>query len=119
MSSGSYRPLTQGISDAVTDIFKFKSMSARFKKMRLSSHPQVKFLWAIFRDIFHYSAYHLKDIAHSARDLDLALRFGFGWSLGPFELWQSSGWKEISQAIKEDIQNGEALSHSPLPDWVT
>lgn len=118
ISLGTYRPIENSISDAVNDIFKFKSMSSRFKNMRLSSHPQVKFLWAIFRDVFHYSAYHLKDIAYCARDIDLALRFGFGWSLGPFEIWQSAGWQEMAQAISKDIQNKDTLSSAPLPEWV-
>ena len=35
------------------------------------------------RDMLHYCAYHLAEIADNARDLDLAMRWGFGWNQGP------------------------------------
>ena len=66
-------------------------------QLRASEHPQAQFLWAIFRDLFHYSAYHLADIADNARDVDLAIRWGYGWSLGPFETWQAAGWKQVAE----------------------
>ena len=56
-----------------------------------SDHPQAQFLWSIFRDLFHYAAYHLASIADNARDVDLAIRWGFGWQMGPFETWQAAG----------------------------
>jgi 3-hydroxyacyl-CoA dehydrogenase len=71
-----------------------------------------------FRDLFHYSAYHLADIADTARDVDLAIRWGYGWSQGPFETWQAAGWKQVAGWIAEDIAAGKAMSDAPLPDWV-
>ena len=35
---------------------------------------------------------------------DLAMRWGFGWQMGPFETWQAAGWKQVAQWIDEDIQ---------------
>src|SRR5690606_23964227 len=75
-------------------------------------------LWALFRDLFHYSAYHLGSIADTARDVDLAIRWGYGWSLGPFETWQAAGWKQVANWIAEDIVAGKAMAQVPLPDWV-
>ncbi len=40
-----------------------------FAQLRASAHPQARFLWAIFRDVFHYCAFHLAGIADNARDL--------------------------------------------------
>ena len=86
--------------------------------LRASEHPQAKFLWGVFRDLFHYSAYHLADIAETARDVDLAIRWGYGWSLGPFETWQAAGWKQVAQWIADDIVAGKTMSSAPLPNWV-
>jgi 3-hydroxyacyl-CoA dehydrogenase len=61
---------------------------------------------------------HLGSVANSARDIDFAMRWGFGVKQGPFELWQQAGWKQVAQWVKEDIDSGKALSKAPLPDWV-
>jgi 3-hydroxyacyl-CoA dehydrogenase len=70
------------------------------------------------RDGFHYAAVHLASIAESARDVDFAMRWGFGMKQGPFELWQEAGWKQVAAWIQEDIDAGKALSNAPLPKWV-
>jgi 3-hydroxyacyl-CoA dehydrogenase len=79
------------------------------KLLRESSNPQAQFVWAILRDSFHYVAVHLADIAESARDVDFAMRWGFGMKQGPFELWQEAGWAQVAKWVKEDIDAGKAL----------
>ena len=61
---------------------------------------------------------HLATIAETARDVDFAMRWGFGMKQGPFELWQEAGWLQVAQWIQEDIDAGKALSKAPLPEWV-
>ncbi|SPB15168.1 3-hydroxyacyl-CoA dehydrogenase [Caballeronia novacaledonica] len=90
----------------------------RFKLLRETDNKQAQFLWAIFRDVFHYIAVHLESIADNARDVDLAIRWGFGWNQGPFESWQAAGWQQIAKWVQEDIDAGKALSNAPLPAWV-
>ena len=95
-----------------------KPAADRLKLLRESSNPQAQFLWAILRDAFHYAAVHLEEIADSARDVDFAMRWGFGTTQGPFELWQDAGWQQVATWVKADIEAGKALSRAPLPDWV-
>ena len=113
-----YRPADRKAADEVVEILKTKDPAEKFAKLRASDHPQARFLWAVFRDLFHYSAYHLADIADTARDVDLAIRWGYGWSLGPFETWQAAGWQQVARWIDEDIKAGKAMSDAPLPQWV-
>ena len=113
-----YRPADRKAADEVVEILKTKDPAEKFRRLRESPHPQAQFLWAMFRDLFHYSAYHLADIAETARDVDLAIRWGYGWSLGPFETWQAAGWKQVAEFIADDIVAGRAMSSVPLPDWV-
>jgi 3-hydroxyacyl-CoA dehydrogenase len=102
---------------SVIEILKLEDPATRLERLRASDHPQAQFLWACLRDTFHYSAYHLGEIAHSARDLDLAMRWGFGWKLGPFEIWQAAGWSQVARWIEEDIAAGKTLAGVPLPAW--
>ena len=104
--------------DLVGRILKEKDPAKRMKALHDSTNPQAQFLWAIFRDMFHYIAVHLEAIADNARDVDFALRWGFGWNNGPFETWQAAGWQQIATWVKEDIDAGKALSNAPLPNWV-
>jgi 3-hydroxyacyl-CoA dehydrogenase len=116
-ASGQYVAGGGKADDIVARILK-KPPAERLKLLRESKNPQAQFLWAILRDSFHYAAVHLADIAESARDIDFAMRWGFGVSQGPFELWQAAGWTQVAQWVKEDIDAGKALSTAPLPAWV-
>jgi 3-hydroxyacyl-CoA dehydrogenase len=114
-----YRASTGTVADEVAAILKIKSPAEKFAALRASAHPQAQFLWAIFRDVFHYCAVQLEHIADNARDVDFAMRWGFGWAQGPFETWQAAGWQDIAQALAADIAAGKAMSDVPLPAWVS
>ena len=113
----SYGPAGGQASETVRQILGLKSASERFAALRASTDPHARFLWAIQRDLFHYCAYHLAAVADNARDVDLALRWGFAWSAGPFETWQNAGWQQVAAWIDADIREGKALTDRPLPAW--
>ncbi|HUD42289.1 MAG TPA: 3-hydroxyacyl-CoA dehydrogenase/enoyl-CoA hydratase family protein [Dokdonella sp.] len=114
-----YRAADRGASPEVAAILAIRDPAEKFAKLRASQDRQAQFLWATFRDLFHYAAYHLADIADTAREVDFAIRWGYGWKLGPFETWQAAGWRQVAQWINEDISAGKAMSTAPLPAWVT
>ncbi len=118
LAARDYRPSAGQVAEEVAAILKNPNPAERFAQLRACSDPQAQFLWAIFRDLFHYAAYHLAEIADNARDVDLALRWGFGWAFGPFETWQAAGWQTVADAISADIAAGKAMSSAPLPAWV-
>ncbi len=117
LESQEYVPAGQKADEVYGRMLK-KPAGERLKLLRDSTGAQGQFLWAILRNSFHYAAVHLGTIAETARDVDQALRWGFGMKQGPFELWQEAGWLQVAQWIQEDIAAGKALSNAPLPDWV-
>ncbi len=117
LGQGDYVPAGAKADEVYGRMLK-KPAGERLKLLRESEGAQGKFLWAILRDSFHYAAVHLETIAESARDIDFAMRWGFGMKQGPFELWQEAGWAQVAQWVQEDIDAGEALSSAPLPKWV-
>ena len=112
-----YRPARQEADPQVAEIARIKNPAERIQKLRESNHPQAQLLWCSLRDTLHYCAYHLAEIADNARDVDLAIRWGFGWREGPFEIWQSAGWQRLARWISEDIAAGKAMADVPLPGW--
>ena len=116
--SGDYVASKGKAAPEVDKILKKKDWGERFKLLRESAHPQAQFLWGMYRDSFHYIAVHLAEIADTARDVDLAMRWGFANKQGPFELWQQAGWEQVANWIGEDIEQGKTLTSVPLPAWV-
>ena len=107
-----------GKADEVYGRMLKKPAAERLKLLRNAEGAQGRFLWAILRNSFHYAAIHLESIAESARDVDQAMRWGFGMKQGPFELWQEAGWLDVARMVQEDIDAGKALCNAPLPKWV-
>jgi 3-hydroxyacyl-CoA dehydrogenase len=118
LATRDYRDAAAEIAPEVLVILKNRNPDEKFAQLRACDHPQAQFMWAIFRDVFHYVAFHLADIADNARDVDFAMRWGFGWAQGPFETWQAAGWRAIAEAVKTDIEAGRAMSKASLPAWV-
>jgi 3-hydroxyacyl-CoA dehydrogenase len=118
-AKGEYVPSGAKADDTVVRMLKKKTWAERLGLLRESTNPQAQFVWSIIRDGMHYSACKLQEIADNARDLDMALRFGFGWNEGPFEIWQQAGWKQVAEWIAADIASGKSIANVPLPAWVT
>jgi 3-hydroxyacyl-CoA dehydrogenase len=62
----------------------------------LSGDPRkdkgVRFHWRLLSGLWNYAADCLPEIADSAADVDRAMRAGFNWELGPFELADAAGF---------------------------
>jgi 3-hydroxyacyl-CoA dehydrogenase len=112
-----YRVARQEADPQVAEIARIRNPAERLEKLRASPHSQAQLLWRSLRDTLHYCAYHLAEIADNARDVDLAMRWGFGWREGPFEIWQAAGWQQVARWISEDIAAGKTMAHVPLPAW--
>ena len=115
--AGDYVPSGAKANEVVGRMLK-KPAAERLQLLRNAEGAEPRFLWAILRDQFHYAAVHLHTVAETARDVDLAMRWGFGLQQGPFELWQQAGWLQVAAMIQEDIDAGRALCKAPLPEWV-
>ena len=61
-------------------------------------------------DLIGYTARRTPEISDSPANLDRALRWGFGWEMGPYQMWDALGIDAVRDALKEhDIG---------MPDWV-
>lgn len=115
---GDYVVAAATLPDEISTILKERDPVKRMAALHAGKSIEAQFLWALLRDLFHYCAVHLGDIAASAREIDQAMRWGYGWQQGPFETWQASDWQQISAWIQADIEAGKTMADIALPDWV-
>ncbi len=118
VGSQSYRLSSTELDKDIQVIMRERDWAKKLAALRNSEHPQAQLVWSMFRDVFHYCSTHLESIASSARDIDFALRWGFGWDIGPFEIWQSAGWQQLAQWLEQDRAAGLTMSDTALPAWV-
>ncbi|MGB8115651.1 MAG: 3-hydroxyacyl-CoA dehydrogenase NAD-binding domain-containing protein [Candidatus Sulfotelmatobacter sp.] len=60
------------------------------------------FLWAALSDLWTYSANRVPEISDSIVEIDRAMRLGFNWELGPFELWDAAGVEPTVARMKKE-----------------
>ena len=61
-----------------------------------------QFLWSALSDLWTYAANRIPEIADSVVEIDRAMRLGFNWELGPFELWDAAGVEATVARMKKE-----------------
>jgi 3-hydroxyacyl-CoA dehydrogenase len=79
------------------------------------------FLWTALSDLWTYSANRIPEISDSVVEIDGAMRQGFSWELGPFELWDAAGVEATVARMKKEghpvAANVEKLLGSGKKSW--
>jgi 3-hydroxyacyl-CoA dehydrogenase len=79
------------------------------------------FLWAALSDLWNYSANRVPEISDSIVEIDRAMRLGFNWELGPFELWDAAGVEATVARMKKEgkpvAANVEKLLAAGQKSW--
>ncbi|MBF2005327.1 MAG: enoyl-CoA hydratase/isomerase family protein [Chlorogloeopsis fritschii C42_A2020_084] len=101
------KPMNLGDIEALSQIHDLK------KRLHiLYQHPgrAGDFFRQLTLNILAYSARRIPEIADSPADIDKAMRWGFGWELGPFEIWDALGFETVLADMK--------AASIPVPEWV-
>ncbi|HEX6823473.1 MAG TPA: 3-hydroxyacyl-CoA dehydrogenase NAD-binding domain-containing protein [Candidatus Sulfotelmatobacter sp.] len=79
------------------------------------------FLWSALSDLWTYSANRVPEISDSVVEIDRAMKMGFNWELGPFELWDAAGIESTVTRMKKEGKtvpsNVERLLASGQKSW--
>ena len=79
------------------------------------------FLWAALSDLWTYAANRVPEISDSIVEIDRAMKLGFNWELGPFELWDAAGVEPTVARMKKEgkavAPNVEKLLASGQKSW--
>ncbi|WP_338754815.1 3-hydroxyacyl-CoA dehydrogenase/enoyl-CoA hydratase family protein [Bacillus sp. FJAT-52991] len=87
-----------------------KGTAAKLKSLVYANDKAGQFLWKIIAPVLVYSAELTGEIADDILAIDQAMKWGFGWSQGPFEMWDAIG-------VEKSIEKMEAEGLS-VPAWV-
>ncbi len=82
-----------------------------------------QFLWTALSEVFTYSANRIPEISDNVVEIDRAMRMGFNWEMGPFELWDAVGVPASVARMKQEGKpvsaNVEKLLASGYTSWYT
>lgn len=84
--------------------------AAKWCELVYATDEAGQFLWRILAPVLLYSAQMAGEIADDIRSMDQAMKWGFGWKEGPFEIWDQIG-------VKNSVEKMEAEGIA-VPDWI-
>jgi 3-hydroxyacyl-CoA dehydrogenase len=121
-----YRP-RQKAKFAALEMAKNVEETGERLRMLLSGDPEkdkaAKFYWTTLSDLWTYAANRIPEISDTVVEIDRAMKLGFNWEMGPFELWDAAGVEATVARMKKEgkpvAANVEKLLASGKKSWYT
>lgn len=79
-----------------------KGTARKMKALVYADDKAGKLLWNIHAPVLAYSAALLGEIADDIVAIDQAMKWGFGWKMGPFEIWDAIGVEKAVAKMEAD-----------------
>nr|WP_309143097.1 3-hydroxyacyl-CoA dehydrogenase NAD-binding domain-containing protein [Domibacillus sp. A3M-37] len=95
---------------ASIELAKQQKGASKWKTLVYAKDEAGQFLWNMLAPMLLYSAQLTGEIADDIVSIDQAMKWGFGWNDGPFEIWDKIG-------LKESVEKMEAEGQT-IPEWV-
>ena len=105
-----YKPSKITNYPSVAAIQKNRSVVERIRYLLNADDRAAQLVKSVIFNMLEYAAYVTPEIAYSLADVDNAIRWGFNYQIGPFELWDALG-------VAETAAQMEAAGHR-VADWV-
>ncbi len=105
-----YRPTTK-VSYPSLDAAKGEDdVGARIRKVIAGDDKAAGYAWKVLSESLLYSARRIPEIAGDVVNIDNAIKWGFNWTLGPFETWDAIGVKDsVARMRKEGKEIPESV----------
>lgn len=110
LSTGEYGPMKKVLFDGFRLAKDHQLTGNKIKAMTYSDDKGGKFFWEILSRTLTYSANRIPEISDDIVNIDNAMKWGFGWELGPFETWDAIGVQKSVNRMQDDGMK--------VPDWV-
>ena len=99
LETGAYRPRRRVASTALELARNEPDLGRRLSTVLAADDRAGTYLRRLFDAVLGYAATIGPGIADGAADIDAAMRWGFGWQLGPFETWDALGVERVAQRL--------------------
>ncbi len=109
--SGEYSPLNKVLFDCFRIAKDQQSLSRKLISLCYGDDRGSKYFWEVTANTLIYSANRVPDISNDILNIDNAMRWGFGWEMGPFETWDAIGIKKSILKMKAEGKN--------VPSWIS
>ncbi|MBI3405081.1 MAG: 3-hydroxyacyl-CoA dehydrogenase/enoyl-CoA hydratase family protein [Acidobacteria bacterium] len=118
-----YRPRQKAKFASIEQGKTIEDTGARLRMLLTAGDKASKFLWASVSEMCCYAARRVPEIADRIVDVDRAMKWGFAWELGPFEIWDAmgEGWaaerlKSEGRPVPELLSKLHAAENKPFYD---
>ena len=110
MKTGEYKPQKKVRFDGFRLAKDQTSTAGKIKALATSDDKAGKFFWETMARGLIYSANRIPEISDDIVNIDNAIKWGFGWELGPFESWDAIG---VQASVDRMHSEGRKV-----PQWV-
>jgi len=110
LDNSKYRPIEKieiGLGD---NIIQNEDIDQQINALIKLDSKYGKFFWEILSRMLLYCANRVPEISDSYKDIDNAMKWGFGWKFGPFEIWDMIG-------LSSSVRRMESENKS-IPKWI-
>jgi 3-hydroxyacyl-CoA dehydrogenase len=98
-----YRPLVKAALPALEMAKNAATLPERLQLLLKNDPAKDKaaaFLWPFLASLWNFAAERIGEVADDAPAIDAAMRAGFNWEMGPFEMWDAAGVAETVSRMK-------------------
>lgn len=111
LETANYRAQNEAQYPSLGAASKARGAGARIAAVVSGNDEAAKFGWEVIARTLLYSASLVGEIADDIVNIDRAMRWGFNWDLGPFEVWDALGVRVTAERM--------AAENRPVPAWIT
>ncbi len=102
LDSFEYREAREVSFPSLESAKKAKGLAAKIQALVSGDDPASDYVWKLLSETMLYSARRVPEICDDLVSVDRALRWGFNWQLGPFELWDALGVRETVERLGKE-----------------
>ncbi|MDQ6786570.1 MAG: 3-hydroxyacyl-CoA dehydrogenase NAD-binding domain-containing protein, partial [Acidobacteriota bacterium] len=103
-----YKPQAKTKFPSLETAKNIEDLPTRIKTLIWGKDNVAEFLWKTISRTLRYSANRIPEIADTVVEIDNAIKWGFGWTIGVFETWDAIGVKESVERMRAENQNVSA-----------